>query len=206
MLAVVTADIVNSTKLDTQQYNQVMHYLQGELHALDVRFSSRSEIFRGDSMQAIYPNVADSIVAVLLLKLGLLAQSPSIKITQSLAVAPADNIVTELSRSSGEAFNLSGRRLDKLDKGDLSVLLAASLHNPALLCATELLNDVLHNVTQKQALCLYHYFKLNKPDQQLIADTLGMSRQNVSAHLSRGKVHLFRSYINAFQETMKECQ
>nr|WP_297349178.1 hypothetical protein [uncultured Glaciecola sp.] len=200
---VLTADIVHSTKLDAEDYASVMQTLQKLLTSQAARYQCKFEIFRGDSFQILYTNIIDAMNSVLSIRLYLQSgiECPAIKLTQSIAIGRVEQASSNLSSSLGEAFILSGRALDKAARGDLVINFGNDLCSTDLSISTLFLHHLLTGLTEKQAEVLYYYIEFNFPEQQVIADHMNVTRQNVATHLKRSGAELVRAYLVSFRET-----
>jgi len=200
--AVLTSDIVHSTKLEAKTYALVMKTLQKLLKSHEVRYQCKSEMFRGDSFQVLYTNINDAMKSVLSLRLYLQSgiECPSIKLTQSLAIGNVEQTSENLSISLGEAFILSGRSLDKATRGDLVLNFGSELWSTDLTVSTLFLRHLLNALTEKQAEVLYYYIDFDFPEQKSIADHMNMTRQNVATHLKRSGAELVKAYLLGYSE------
>lgn len=201
--AVLTADIVHSTKLDAKDYACVMQTLQTLLKSQAVRYQCKFEIFRGDSFQILYTNIIDAMDSVLSIRLYLQSgiECPAIKLTQSIAIGRVEQGSINLSSSLGEAFILSGRSLDKASRGELVINFGNELGLMDLSVSTLFLRHLLNGLTEKQAEVLYYYIDFGFPEQQSIADHMHMTRQNVATHLKRSGAELVKAYLLSYRET-----
>lgn len=200
--AVLTTDIVHSTKLSAADYAAVMTTLEKILKSHQSKYQCKFEIFRGDSFQVLYPNINDAMKSVLSIRLFLQSSidCPAVKLTQSLATGTVDKASQKLSSSLGEAFILSGRALDKASRGDLVVNLASTANSNDLKISTLFLHHLLDGLTEKQAEVLYYYIDFDFPEHQSIADHMKMTRQNVTAHLKRSGADLVKAYLLGYRE------
>lgn len=201
--AVLTADIVHSTKLNAKDYACVMRTLQTLLKSQAERYQCKFEIFRGDSFQILYTNIIDAMDSVLSIRLYLQSsiECPAIKLTQSIAIGRVEQGSTSLSSSLGEAFILSGRALDKASRGELVINFGSELCSTDLTVSTLFLCHLLNGLTEKQAEVLYYYIDFDFPEQQSIADHMHMTRQNVATHLKRSGAELVKAYLVSYRET-----
>ncbi len=202
MMAVLTNDIVESTKLSTHEYTKVMTALKQLLESQAERYGCTYEIFRGDSFQILYPDYSVAMQSTLTIRLNLQAgiSCSPVKLTQSLAVDKILKQSDKLGNSLGEAFILSGRALDKATSGDLLVNFSPSLVNTDLSISTLFLRYLLDGLTEKQAKVLFYYIDLNSPEQKNIAEIMRMTRQNIATHLKRSGAELVKAYLKGYRE------
>ena len=203
LYAVLTTDIVHSTKLGSDDYSAVMKALKAILISHQERYQSQFEIFRGDSFQVLYPKVDEAMKASLSLRLYLQSgvDCPAVKLTQSIAIGTVDKGSESLGSSLGEAFVLSGRSLDDASRGDLTLSFGRDFVNRDLTVSTLFLQHLLNGLTKKQAEVLFYYIDFGYPEHQFIADYMKQSRQNITAHLKRSGAELVKTYLLAYKNT-----
>ena len=205
-VAVLTTDIVHSTKMSPTEYASVMKALQSLLESQKQRYKCKFEIFRGDSFQILYPDRSTAMHSALSIRLYLQSgiDCPATKLTQSLALGNVEKLSNTLGSSIGEAFIVTGRALDKASRGDLLVKFPEKLQDNGtsmdLTLSTLFLRKLLNGLTEKQSEVLFYYVDLNCPEQQSIADIMKMTRQNVATHLKRSGGDLLKSYLEAYQK------
>ena len=112
--AVITADIVNSTRLKKAEAAKLMKSLESLLSPW------KYEFYRGDSFQVYVPDPASALDLVLQLRAVAIRISATaglpVDIRSSLAIGPVKQPVKKLQTASDEAFILSGRAFDALPK------------------------------------------------------------------------------------------
>jgi hypothetical protein len=200
--AVLTADIVHSTKLSSADYTKVMTTLKNRLEAHEEKYECKFEIFRGDSFQVLYQNIDEAMSSALSLRLFLQSgiECSAVKLTQSLALGEVESRTNSISSSLGEAFILSGRALDDASRGDMLLSFGEDFSSTDLSVSTLFLRHLLNGLTEKQSEVLYYYIDFDFPEQQVIADHMKMTRQNVATHLKRSGAELVKAYLLGYQE------
>jgi hypothetical protein len=200
--AVLTGDIVNSTLLDSQEEKKLLKMLQ---HILA---EHKHEFFRGDSFQAY---VKESTIA---LRIALQCRTAAIGLNPELAPAVSDvrisigigNVespVRVLATAKGEAFLLSGRALDSMNKteGRLVIVTENKLANLALGVMSDYINSIYKQMTPKQAEVIYELLK--GFSQHHVADKLNRSKSTISQHVTAGRWEEIESILNKYQEIVK---
>lgn len=197
MIAVITGDIVHSRKLSQQQLSQLLRALNNEIEQFNKRVQLKAEFYRGDSFQIALaePSSAARLALLLITRL----KSLKGRATLSLAVAEGNY----QSGLQGEAFELSGLGLDRSSRGEFTFHSSNRALQNTFDLATQFLSYVLLGHTSKQAEVLRLFIDLGFPDHQVIAEKLGTTRQNVSAHLSRAGAHLVENYIELFEKQLR---
>ncbi|MDN3594099.1 SatD family protein [Zunongwangia endophytica] len=132
MIAVITADLIDSSSYPPEFLELVLETLQKEFDNFAENFSeekSNFKIYRGDSFQGIITNPENALLFSLFLKTALnkLESKDSSAIKADLRIAIGiggyDLKRDEISESNGEAFQLSGRTLDDMKSNGRKLML-----------------------------------------------------------------------------------
>lgn len=199
MIAVLTGDLVSSTKMSKDTYTNVIKKLQKLIDDANQQFQAKGEIYRGDAFQIQYPTPHHALKSTLLIKLALHLSNFSIKpiqCTLSLAYGDYDTYSDKPNTSSGPAFIQSGRGLEKTARGELSVHFGKDKLNESIELLTQFLNHLLNRLTKTQAQLLYTYIENNFAEHKTLADITGTTRQNISNRLGNIGGLLIRDYIS----------
>ncbi|GLX77004.1 hypothetical protein tinsulaeT_03440 [Thalassotalea insulae] len=198
MIAVLTGDIVNSTKMSDKAYAEVIATLKHLLDQAHQKYQAIGEIYRGDEFQIQFPRPAHALECSLLIKLALhlsKATTKPIQCTLSLAYGDHSILADKPNTSSGPVFIDSGRGLTKTQRGDISIKLASANDNEELKLLTDFLNHLLNRLTKSQAELLYQYIESHYAEHKKIAELIGTTRQNISNRLANIGAFLVRDYI-----------
>ncbi len=184
--AVITGDIVNSTKLGAAKEKKLLRNLQQVL--LPYQF----EFYRGDSFQVYQKNAGEA------LKTALLCRTSAISISQgeetnssdvriSIGIGQVKGPVKTLSTSKGEAFVLSGRAFDEIAKSNKRLVIDTdnSLAKEGLQVIADYINAIFKVMTGKQATVIFELLK-GQP-QQVVAKKLKKSKSTIHQHVSSGR-------------------
>jgi hypothetical protein len=200
--AVLTGDIVNSTLLDQQQEKKLMKMLQ---HLLT---DHKHEFFRGDSFQAYIRDPSLALKIALQCRtaaIGLNPEStpPISDVRISIGIGAVDSPVRILATAKGEAFLLSGRALDAMNKteGRLIIITENKLANHALGIMSDYINSIYRQMTPKQAEVIVEL--LNGLSQQHVADKLNRSKSTISQHVTAGRWEEIENILNKYQEIVQ---
>lgn len=150
--AVLTADIVNSTLMEPKDLNDLILLIRSELKKEKVLF----DFYRGDSFHVL----ADMKQALsLALKLRVVARQmatpenkiPDIRI--AIGLGKVNDPVKSMAMGKGEAFILSGRELDLIEKSStrLSIRCSDKKIDTGMAAIALLADMVLKEVSTKQA-------------------------------------------------------
>lgn len=186
MQAVLTGDIVNSTRLSAAQDKKIRGLLKRELEPYI------NEFYRGDSFQLYMPIAADA------LQVALLCRTAAISVTQnetgftadvrvSIGIAKTRPPAKTPGTAKGEAFVLSGRAFDGLAKNGarLSITNGNQLANEGLAVIADYCNAIYSTMTGKQALVIFELLKGKK--QQDIVSRLKKSKSTISQHVNAAR-------------------
>ena len=198
MIAVLTGDLVNSTKMSDNTYKGVIKDLQRELEKANQEFGASGEIYRGDAFQVQYPEPVYALSSTLLIKLALQFSPYSVQPVQctiSLAYGQHTIYADKPNTSSGRVFVDSGRGLEKAQRGELSVSLPQHSRSPEILLLTHYLSHQLNHLTKSQAELLYQYIHSDFAEHKKIAKLTATTRQNISNRLSKIGANLVKDYI-----------
>ncbi len=121
LYAVLTGDIVGSTRLAEQGTSRISEVLpqtsQTVRQYFDQSVPLAVDIFRGDSWQMLFTEPRLGLRAALLFRALLISSEPSMDTRVAIAIGAVDHIPSErASEGQGEAYRLSGRKLEALKK------------------------------------------------------------------------------------------
>ena len=207
MIAVLTGDVIHSSKMSNKQYSQTIETLKQLISAEKQKSETSGDIYRGDEFQLQYSKPVYALQSALIFKL-------SLPCTLSLAYGNYDLLNDSPSTSSGPVYVESGKRLDKANRGDLIVNLSPDTSvfqngsNPtaplpnSLLLLNNFLTHTLNSLTKSQSELLLTYIKNDFPEHKVLAELTGTSRQNISNRLSSMGAHLVRDYVNYINQLL----
>lgn len=206
--AIITGDIVDSTKMVADERNSMLHMLQSLPELLVPLTKIDLEIFRGDSFQIKVQNPIDSLKAALAIR----AHIRSFKFTEynsqwdarlAIGIGTLEYENGSLATSDGEAYRASGRGLDSIGKGRLSIDTPWDEVNKELLVSTAFADDIVSGWTQSQSRVMFQSLTTEVSHAE-IGDILGISRQMVDKALRAGKEDLINLYLNRFAELIND--
>ena len=184
--AVLTADIVNSTRLGTAKGKKLLKILQ------QVLAPQQFEFYRGDSFQ-VYVRVPKEA-----LQIALLCRTAAITVAQneetvvsdiriSIGIGQVNTRVKLLGAAKGEAFILSGRAFDEIIKTNtrLAIATAHPLASEGLQVIADYINAIFKGMTGKQAAVIFELLK--GQTQQVVAGKLKKSKSTIHQHVSSGR-------------------
>ncbi len=192
VLAVLTGDIVRSTRLGGDALDAAMTHLRGAAEALagwpgarPVRFTR----FRGDGWQCLAPAPHLALRAALVLRAGLRALDADTDSRVAIGIG-AGRLPqgTGLAAASGAAFEVSGRGLDAMPRGRrIAIDWADPPPDAALIDALcGLADEISRRWTPPQAEVLTGTLSPGTTPQRALAERHGISQQAIAKRLSAG--------------------
>lgn len=201
MKAVITADIINSTKIATKSW---MDELKKALNIFG-KENKDWEIYRGDEFQMILkkPNLAFS--AAVIIKASLNIKNANAKI--SIGLGDIDFEGKSIKESNGSAFVNSGRNLEILKNSKtatLSIKSDNSDFDENFNLIFKLLELSFNKWTASTATAILAMLKNEELNQQEIADRLGISQGAFSRSLKRGNLDMIQKTEHYFRKKIAE--
>jgi hypothetical protein len=210
VLAVLTGDIVGSTKLSVERMGRTRSVLEAGAREFRPRQAravcGTPEFFRGDSWQLLVKEPRWALRVALTIRSQLIAEL-DVATRVSIGLGTATAIDTRrVSLSTGEAFTLSGRALDVITgyfdltgavperAGPLARWLPAMLH----VCS-----GLVRPWTRRQAEIVSLALLPDNPTHEWIASSLRpqVAKQTVSESLAGASWRPLLEAIRAFEET-----
>jgi hypothetical protein len=206
--AVLTGDIVNSTKLLLTQEARLIKAL-GEI--LDSFRGKRRlhEFYRGDSFQ-IY--LDDPVEA---LRMALVCRALAIEVTGdeetevvsdiriSIGIGEVKLPIHQLGIAKGDAFILSGRRFDQLQQSEqrLAIGCGVPLADIGFQVMADYLDSIFKGMTAKQARVIQEL--LQGTTQQQLAVTLNKSKSTISQLANTGRWAEIEQLLLQYEQLIK---
>lgn len=199
MKAVITADIVNSTKLNVNDFNHLMMDLK-KLFDED-----KVEFYRGDSFQLLVEDAEQSLSKVI--KCRLLALSyknpDKIDIRLSLSVGEIESNELEIHSNMGNIYINSGRAFDRFNNSNRKVFISCGDEHKDFTfeIMAEYLDNLMGTITSKQARVLY--LLLSGKTQIEVAKEIDLSGATVSQHVKAAHLDEIYNLLNKFTTFIK---
>lgn len=183
--AVITGDIVNSTRLPASKTSRLTRRI------IEIFDNNKNEFYRGDSFQAYIKDPKEA------LRLALLCRTAAINIAKdekvvsdvriSIGIGNITGIVRTLKTAKGEAFVLSGRMLDEIIKTEQRLAITSSnrLANEGLQVIADYINSIFQLMTAKQAEVIFEL--LLGQQQQAVAKKLKKTKSSIHQRVTAGR-------------------
>ena len=166
-IAVISADIINSSKFEEDAFIDTMHLLEEPAGNYLVNRGEPVLSSRGDSFQLMTADIQKSFLKAIFLKsyfkrkqLGLKNEKgkEAIDIRISLAVGLSKTIPENIGKSMEEPFVLSGRALDQMKKKKQTFIITTSCeaYNKELELSCAFLDNIFDGWTLAQAEVIYY--------------------------------------------------
>lgn len=200
--AIITGDIVNSTKLSVEDREIMLNNLQRIPEVLSPVQKVSIEIFRGDSFQLGISDATSALRCALAIRAWLRCHRvyPSKVLDARLAIGigTLDYESNTLSTSDGEAYRLSGRLLDDMSKSRLEIKTPWHEVNEELKLPTAFADDIVSSWSQSQSKIILRSLITSKNHVEL-SQELGITRQMVDKSLKASKYELIAAYIKRYE-------
>lgn len=206
MKAVITADIVNSTKIEETNRYLLVDELDNIIQDLKRLSSLRCEMYRGDSFQVLVDDVKYCLEIAVLIRLGLkksnLLKNGKLDTRMAIGVGDVSYEHEQVILSDGEAFRLSGRTFDKLNKRRLLIATNINDVDEPLNVMLAFIDELLEGLSYTQSKYLYDSLLYNMSQMEL-ANVYNTSQPNIAKHLKSAKENLFRLFFDFAEKTLK---
>lgn len=199
--AVVTADIVNSSRLSKAESKKLSKnlalILQGHQH----------EFFRGDSFQVFVKNPAEALRILLQARTAAVkfsSEAAIIDVRGSIGIGNAKLPVRSLSTASGEAFTLSGRAFDKMGRDQRLVIACDEKNvtvNLGLQVIANFIDYIFQRLTVKQAAVVVEL--LMNRTQMETARKLKKSQPTVNKHAQSAGWPQIEKLLDQYKDLIK---
>ena len=192
-IAVITGDLIGSTEVsDPAAFRGRLADL---LQLTRERSAALATQYRGDGFQIALSGDVNAFEAALILRTGLIAQSPDRgnRWDARVAIAFGEGRVSDTDQNS-QAYVNSGRALDSMEKDHLLAYAETEVLRLAMRSATGFADDIMNELTPTEAEVLFYYF-LDRGSHKSIADKLGKTRPTITAALQRAKYTLLDRYV-----------
>ncbi|CAH0994761.1 hypothetical protein EMA8858_00873 [Emticicia aquatica] len=193
MAQVITGDIVKSSNLDAEKrlkLREAFDYLSS------ISEGKYDYFIRGDSFQILLNQnalkEALTIKTYLFVKLG-------VQVKISIGVGNVEFLNEKISDSDGEAFWLSGRKLDemKVKTAFLRISTTETQKNEEWEIHCSVIDYLLENQTANQAEVVF--WLLQQKNQQEIATIINIGQPSVSNRIKNSAWNIIEKMLNRFQ-------
>ena len=198
--AVFTADIVGSTQHAPEE---TQWQLTSLISALDreVSWILHPEIYRGDSFQGVLASTEEMLRTAILARALMKQQGPKWDLRIAMGVGTIDRLTHRSGTSDGEAFRLSGQRIDKMKAERARIAIAFSRPSDPIDALLILVESVVEKWTPAQAGVIVKLLKGKTMSEA--AKALNISQSAVSQHAQAAKWWAIEPVIKTFDQLLK---
>ena len=209
MKAVITADIVNSTKIEETSRYLLIEEVYKIIQEMQILSPIKCEMYRGDSFQVMVDDVKRCLEVAILIRLGLkrsnLLEHGKLDARMAIGVGDISYEHEQVILSDGEAFRLSGRTFDKLNKRRLLIATNINDMDEPLNVMLAFIDELLEGLSYTQSKYLYDSLLYNMSQMEL-ANVYNTSQPNIAKHLKSAKENLFRLFFDFAEKTLKSLE
>lgn len=209
MKAVITADIVNSTKIEETGRYLLIEEVYKIIQEMQILSPIKCEMYRGDSFQVMVDDVKRCLEVAILIRLGLkrsnLLEHGKLDARMAIGVGDISYEHEQVILSDGEAFRLSGRTFDKLNKRRLLIATNINDMDDPLNVMLAFIDELLEGLSYTQSKYLYDSLLYNMSQMEL-ANVYNTSQPNIAKHLKSAKENLFRLFFDFAEKTLKSLE
>ncbi|MEP6583610.1 MAG: hypothetical protein ABJA90_05070 [Ginsengibacter sp.] len=195
MQAVITGDIVNSTRLSPANEKTLLKSLEQILKP------NKYEFYRGDSFQVLIKEAGNS------LRIALLCRTVAISIKEktetdvkvSIGLGEVEDNIKTLGSAKGEAFIISGRAFDSIEQTNARLIISVghTMANLSFQIIADYINSIYSKMTSKQAKVIFQLLKGGL--QQDVVKTLKKSKSTISQHANSGRWSEIEKLISQYE-------
>jgi len=206
--AVITGDIVGSTKLAAKDLPRVRKALEQAVRSFRRNrdgFFKGPEFFRGDSWQVLLGDPSLALNLLLLIQATLIEEL-NVQTRASIGVGTTTSVGNALAISTGEAFTLSGRAFENIassERFDGALPDQASQMAPWFVASLRICGGLAGSWTRRQAEAMRLWLTLPNPTHEAIAQGLNpqVTKQSVGNILTSANWHYLYEVMKAFRAT-----
>jgi hypothetical protein len=206
--AIITGDVIHSTKMSIQNRDWLIKEIENKLNTLyKSPLIMQSEIYRGDSFQCQVKSKL-GLKTALVLKTFIKSlrsedffdSKEEFDVRLSLGIGEVTSNSIKLGMSDGEAFHLSGRKLDEMKKQKITFAITTNDNfKDELAVESALMDFILSNTTALQ--CEVIYWKLHGNTEISIAEKLKIQQSAVNQRSTAGGWNVIEKVLKRY-ETM----
>ena len=215
MNAVITADIVDYTKLTSEGEDMVLkaiHKMYDDHNYARTNLSSNLSIKRGDSIQIELKKPSEALKSALLLKttiskisLGAKRKTkPDIDIRIAIGIGTIHSERDSVNESTGDAYTFSGRTLDSMKKQKRTIAIKTTNEklNAELDTELALLEEIMLKWTVNSAEVLY--WKLLGLNEYGVSKQLKISQPAINHRKKHAGWNGIETLLERFEELMRK--
>ena len=212
MIATISADIVRSTSLKTEDLIDMRKQLLALFHELEYDYQGFwARIIRGDSIECVVPNCNDTLRIAILIKLFVKMKASGFECSEMLrkygirfSIGVADIKFADRDQDiiDGPAIYISGRNLDEISRKDNNMTVFEMARAPKELnnlldSYVAMVSSIVDSYSAKQAEVVF--YKLLGMREVEIAERVGIFQSSVNTRASHAQWGLLNTAIKDFE-------
>jgi DNA-binding transcriptional ArsR family regulator len=198
-IAVVTADMVNSTLFQREETSSWLNELLDTLkNSPDYDWIMKPEIYRGDSFQCVLKTPENVLKLSVLARVLMRKHSEKTDLRIAIGIGTGDELTDRAGTSDGEAFRLSGHLADNIRKQKARIGIALPVSSEPLSATLDLLETIVGNWSPAQSEVIAAL--LQNESITKIAEKLAISQPAVSQRLSASKWWAVDHFLDTFPQ------
>jgi hypothetical protein len=205
--AVITGDIISSSKLSNSQREVLLVQMKKLFNELDADNENLTiDIFRGDSFQGIQNNIDQALLTTLKIKTGLKRSNllkSGIDVRMALGLGGITLFSKKIQESDGEAFRNSGLLLDKMKNTEQTLVFKSPWDdvNDEMEVHCFTLDAITSRWSPQMAEVVFE--SLAGLKQVQIADKLGIKQPSVNQRMKLSNLMAVEKVIARFEKLIK---
>ncbi|MDT0641731.1 hypothetical protein RM553_02700 [Zunongwangia sp. F363] len=217
MIAVITADLINSSGYSQQLLTRVISVLNEEFEKIQEKEGEERanfRIYRGDSFQGVIQNPEKALHLSLILKAAInkisTSQSSGKAFSKeadskiAIGIGEYDFLRDSVAESNGQAFQFSGRTLDEMKKSTRTIMLKTPDENingefDSSLLLLDTFIEKWSTASAEVVFYLLHGYK-----EQEIADKLEISQSAVNQRKKAAGWDAISSLLKRYEKVISE--
>jgi hypothetical protein len=201
-VAILTGDLIGSTKAGAASVDQAMNAIKQTSHWLseDIGEDTRFTRSRGDGWQIYLSLPGMSLRACLLINAGLRALDIGVATRISVGIGDVTWVGETLSDAFGDAFNRSGRGLDEMNKATRLLIAGSKTDSDWHTAIFDLVAWQSRKWSREQAEAIMIVLKSEPSTHTQMAETLGITRQAFQARLNSAGYPALKNALWAFEK------
>lgn len=207
--AVLTGDLIGYSRFEEKKRSEVLLILKDSFKNIPPEIiASPFAMYRGDSFQGVISKPEDSIKAAIIIRASLLSKFKGKRTRLDARIAIGLGTIDYLPKNQvgegdGEAFRNSGIELDRMKKGEQSLIVRTPWHeiNEELRTECALLDAIIQRWTKEQAEAIL--YQIQGLTQEEIAKILKISQPAVFQRLKTAGSWAVQTILERFKAVIQ---
>ncbi|MEX0770906.1 MAG: SatD family protein [Balneolaceae bacterium] len=214
LYAVITGDIVDSSKITKEEHSLLLDTLKSAFEDITSLYADKKEeaipfdIFRGDSFQGLIPHPESALAASLLIRASLRKNQPESSAVSwdartAIGIGTIDYPPKNISEGDGEAYRRSGPLLDKMKTHQrLSIITPWKEMNEEMNVQAALMDAVIAKWSPEQAEIVLEL--LEGKSRKLIGQQYGISQAAVHYRVKGAAWSAVEKFLHRYEFLIKQ--